>query len=643
MSLRHLVICIILLSGFIHRSIVLAQPSPDTIHLTEVKIFNQENFTRQAYSFSELDSVSLNQNMNVSLSDILARHSTIYIKSTGRGTLSTASFRGTNASHTRICWNGLPLNSPMLGQNDLSLIPGLFLDNVSLYHGGSSLIYTPGALGGVIALDNKPVWNDKNSFSIINEIASFGTYQTFGKLELKKNKWISISRAFYSHSDNDYPFYNRSVIPSVKQKLLNSQYSIYGFLQELYFRTQKDDLFSAKIWLQQADRNLPQPLSREGSEIKENQFDVNIRSVISWKHYGKNSELEISSGIFSDKIVYTISRPSDGNITLDSRSRENSFLNRADYSVNINQKTGLSTQVLYNLYNAGISEKISSAGYEAVRSELSIMAVLNREFGKRINAYILLRSDLIDKNFIPLMPSVGFSMKILNNKELYLKTNLSRNYKTPTLNDMCWIPGGNPKLKPEESYTADIALDFTRQTDLFIIKSGLTAYISRINDWILWTPTEYQYWAPQNLALVHSRGLEFSIKTSAEIQPVKILFQGNYILCKTTNSDGRQLIYIPVHNLNSWFGLTFKGYQFKCQLGYASRRYTQTEAEEPDSEIVLEPYMITDISLSKELSMQKFRLNINLSLANLFNKEYQAVLARPMPGRNYSLILGLLF
>jgi outer membrane receptor protein involved in Fe transport len=643
MSHRHSVIYVALLIGFIPRLTLLAQPAPDTIHLPEVKIFHQESFVKQVYSYSELDSVTLNQPLNNSLSDILSRHSTIYVKSTGRGTLSTVSFRGTDASHTRICWNGLTINSPMLGQTDLSLIPALFLDNVSLYHGGSSLINSPGGIGGVIALDNKPLWNDKNSFSIISEIASFGTYETFGRLELKKNKFILKSRAFYNYSDNDYQFYNRSVIPSKKQRLQNSQYSMYGYLQELYFRTKKDDVFSAKIWLQHADRNIPQPISREGSEIKENQSDGNIRSVFNWKHYGKKGELEITSGIISDKIIYTIAQPSDGNITLDSRSSENGFLNRADYSVKLNPKTGLSTQIIYNYYNASISEEISSEGYRAIRSELSVMTGINREFRNRFSTYFLLRSELINRDFIPLMPSTGLSMKILNNQELYLKTNLSRNYNAPGLNDLYWVPGGNPRLKPEESYTADIALDFNRLTDFFIFKSNITVYLSRINDWIIWSPTEYQYWAPENVAHVFSRGLEFRFKTITEINTVKIIFQGNYNLCKTTNSDNRQLIYIPVHNINSWGGLIFKGYQLNYQVSYISRRYTQTDSEESNSEITLEPYMITNISMGKELTMHKCRLNFNFSVENLFNKDYQVVLARPMPGRNYSLLLGISF
>jgi len=166
---------------------VRAQFIPDTIHIPEVKIFSQKHFTEQLYSFSELDSFTLNQNRSINLSDLLNQYSNVYIKSTGRGVLSTASFRGTDASHTKIYWNGLIINSQMLGQVDLTLIPSGFLDHVSLYHGGTSLVTGSGALGGIISLDNKPTWNNKNSFSISSELASFGTYQAFGKIEFKKN------------------------------------------------------------------------------------------------------------------------------------------------------------------------------------------------------------------------------------------------------------------------------------------------------------------------------------------------------------------------------------------------------------------------------------------------------------------------
>ena len=622
---------------------VRAQFIPDTIHIPEVKIFSQKHFTEQLYSFSELDSFTLNQNRSINLSDLLNQYSTVYIKSTGRGVLSTASFRGTDASHTKIYWNGLIINSQMLGQVDLTLIPSGFLDHVSLYHGGTSLVTGSGALGGIISLDNKPTWNNKNSFSISSELASFGTYQAFGKIEFKKNNWISNSRVFFNRSENNYPFYNQNVLPHENQRLKNSQYSKYGYLQELYYRTRANDLFSLKFWIQHADRNLPQPLSREGSEIKEFQSDGNIRSVFSWKHYGRAGEVDISSGLISDRINYVLAESLEEYVNIDSRSRENSLINRINYSLKINPKTITRFQILYNYYDVGIIEKIRSEGYNAVRSELSLMAGINRDIGKKLSTFFLIRTNLINKDLIPVMPSLGFALKLLNEKELYIKANLSRNYNVPRLNDLYWIPGGNPNLKSEESYTADLAIDLQLQNDLFLINSSITGYLSRINDWIIWKPTQYQYWAPENVALVFSRGAEFSLKTMTDFSNAKIIAQGNYNLCRTTESDNKQLIYIPVHSFNGYMGIVFDGYQLNYNIGYTGKRYTQTDNEQDNSETILKPYLLNDISVSKELRLKKIEMNLKFSIRNLLDKDYQVVLARPMPGRNYSITLGLSF
>ena len=40
--------------------------------------------------------------------------------------------------------------------------------------------------------------------------------------------------------------------------------------------------------------------------------------------------------------------------------------------------------------------------------------------------------------------TAGLEFKISEEKEYFLKGNLSRNSKVPDLNDLFWIPGGNP-------------------------------------------------------------------------------------------------------------------------------------------------------------------------------------------------------
>jgi iron complex outermembrane receptor protein len=499
-----------------------------------------------------------------------------------------------------------------------------------------------GAFGGIISLENQPDWNHKNSFSISSELASFGTYQVFGKLHLEKNNWISNSRVFFNYSDNDYPFYNTNVMPHETQRLKNGEYSKYGFLQELYYRIRTSDFLSVKLWLQHSDRNLPPPLSREGSDTKEFQTDGNIRSVITWKHYGKSGEVEISSGITSDRINYVAEDSWQENVNLDSRSKENSFINRINYSLKINPKTIARVQMLYNHYSVDITEIVHSQGYDAVRSEFSLMAGIDRNFAKRLNTYLLIRTDLVDKDFIPVMPSLGFALKLFPDKNLYLKSNLSRNYNIPGLNDLYWIPGGNPDLKPEENYTADLALDMQLQNDLFLINSSVTGYVSQINDWIIWKPTQYQYWAPENVALVFSRGIEFSLKTIMDFHVTKIIFQSNYNLSRTTN-ESKQLTYIPVHTFNMYSGVIYKGYQLYYSLNYTGKRYTQTDNEEENPESILDPYFLNDISVSKEFNLENIAIDLRFAIYNLFDKDYQVILSRPMPGRNYSVILTFSF
>jgi iron complex outermembrane receptor protein len=276
------------------------------------------------------------------------------------------------------------------------------------------------------------------------------------------------------------------------------------------------------------------------------------------------------------------------------------------------------------------------------------MTGINRNIGKRLSAFLLIRSDLVDRNFIPVMPSAGFALKLIPEKDLYLKSNLSRNYNVPSLNDLYWIPGGNPNLKPEESYTADLAIDLQTRNDLMLIQSAVTGYISHISNWIIWKPTQYQFWAPENIMLVFSRGVEFSFKSITDFHSAKIIVQANYNLSHTTNespvsevdeSRGKQLIYIPKHAFNLYTGIHYKGFQMNYSTGYTGKRYTHTDNEEDYFESILEPYFLCDISISKEIKMRKAVARFQFAVCNLFDKDYQVIMARPMPGRNYSCII----
>ena len=70
--------------------------------------------------------------------------------------------------------------------------------------------------------------------------------------------------------------------------------------------------------------------------------------------------------------------------------------------------------------------------------------------------FALLRSEWYDAALIPFIPSAGAEYNISGRYPTAIKINAARNYHKPTLNELYWIPGGNPGLKPEDGLTADI-------------------------------------------------------------------------------------------------------------------------------------------------------------------------------------------
>ena len=106
----------------------------DTIMLQSVEVIGDKETveTLKPLVARKLDTLVLQSKSTSSLSDLLIQHSPVFIKTYGPGGTSTASFRGTTASHTLVLWNGFQLNAPSLGQVDFSTIPVILADDVSL-------------------------------------------------------------------------------------------------------------------------------------------------------------------------------------------------------------------------------------------------------------------------------------------------------------------------------------------------------------------------------------------------------------------------------------------------------------------------------------------------------------------------------
>ncbi|MCK4749517.1 MAG: TonB-dependent receptor, partial [Bacteroidales bacterium] len=251
---------------------------------------------------------------------------------------------------------------------------------------------------------------------------------------------------------------------------------------------------------------------------------------------------------------------------------------------------------------------------------------------------------------LPVMPSAGFRYKVLTGKAFYLKGNLSRNYNLPSLNDLYWIPGGNPDLRPENSINGDLSLEFSRAGKQLVYHGSINGFATRVEDWILWKPGPYGHWEAENLALVFSRGMDLQLGSDMAMGNWLLTLKANYAYTRSTNegivrstdlSRGKQLIYIPVHSSNAFLNLARSGYFLNWSISYTGRRYTQPSNEENGYLDDLDPYTLQDLHLGKTWSIGQSNAALRFTVYNIFNISYQAVRSRPMPMRNYSLTLSL--
>ena len=112
-----------------------------TIEVEEIVVRSERSLRDIGVQKSIMSEAVLKENLSASMAEILAQNSTVFIKSSGRATLSTASLRGSAPSHTSVTWNGINLGNPMLGMVDFSMIPSYFVDGSEVFHGATSVSF----------------------------------------------------------------------------------------------------------------------------------------------------------------------------------------------------------------------------------------------------------------------------------------------------------------------------------------------------------------------------------------------------------------------------------------------------------------------------------------------------------------------
>ncbi len=621
----------------------------DTLQLNELEIISSIDDINSTIKKTTIDSIARKELKLSNIGELLASYTPVFVKSYGKGSLATVSFRGTGASHTKVLWEGFDINSPMLGQTDFSLLPGIFFDEVELYYGGSSLSKSSGALGGSVVLKSNGIHQIKNPVIIEQTIGSFSTYQSSIGINLKKSKLYSGTRIFRQSSKNNFKYYNNAILPTGQEMTQkNADFVNIGFTQQFSYQLNSKQNLTFITWNQWNNRNIPTIMANieKGGNQEEWQDDFFSKNILKWELNSTGINWKVVGAYFYDNMSYYLKTSNSLNTEISIIDSQNKI---ESYSLKANMSSEISNGLIIKTGIKLVHEKVNSNNYIDIKKRSLVDAFVSakKKLSHKFTAQALIRSEVSDIEFTPIMPMIGINYKPINSTDLHLRLVLSRNQNNPSLNDLYWYPGGNEELLPEISLDSELGIDYLFHINTNNIAVSSSIYASSVKNWIMWRRGDYTYLSPENIANVFARGIDLSVKTNGNIKFFTYSLFCEYAYTRSTNNSqeakrngtlNTQLLYVPIHSLVGYLNLGYRRFSATWNISYTGERNTSLNT---DDYFKVPSYLLNNVSIGKSLNIKNSDIYIRFKVINLFDIDYQEVLWRAMPGRNYEFSLSV--
>ena len=587
-------------------------------------------FDKLGRNVAVYDSSSLALLQSNSLSELLQTSGQLFIKDYGPGRLATPSVRGGSAAQTVVLWNGINIQSPMLGQVDLSLLPIQFVDEVSLDRRGGSAFWGTGAVSGIIQLKNKASFRPG---IVIKGGSNLGSFQhqkhQFG-LNYGRTNWNSQVSAFYHSAENDFTYLD---LNKEARRLTNSMLTQYGVSQNHHFLINSEHALSLNIWWQEAEREIPPTRVESSSAAKQN--DQSLRTILSWQFQKKKYQSEVKFAWLEEALDFV-----DPIARINSESKAQTAIGIWNLKWKLNANQLLEGD--FNFTHTQVKSSEYGQNPNQDRLALSLAYYLKNPLGKW-QFSMASRQEIVDGAFVPMNISTGFEWQV--SRLLKSRAAFSRNYRLPTFNDLYWSPGGNRDLEAESGWSGELGLEFQEKWSLNNLKIKSTVFNSQVNNWIIWIP-DGSIWTPKNIQQVWSRGWENQLEIQRKFTAGQVKLEAYYTYVRSTNQKtqstndaikGKQLIYVPKHQTGFGVQLNLNHWTFHYQQNLTGSVFTL-----PDNSNTIPAYSTGVFRLQKNWQWKKSNWNGHLAIRNLWNQEYEVVLHRPMPGRHYEIGLQII-
>ena len=614
-----------------------AQSIKDTT-LNEVKVHARHkvsNDTRindfsPGQKVTTIDSATLQQYQLQSMANLLSQQTPVFIKSYGFNGLATLNFRGSSAAQSQVLWNGVPIQNAALGIADVSTLPVLFMNKVNIVYGGSAALWGSGNVGGALLLENNaPVFDSiGKSLSLSGGMGSFSQYSGGLKGSISRKRWYFSANVFAQTALDNFSYTNSS---GAKVNMANSKLQSNAALLQAAYKISAQNVISLTAWYQQYDRQIPPALFETYSDKRE--IDGSLRLLADWHKKTDNNEWYAKSSFMGDEMNYSYEA-----VALHWDYITYQYYQEVGWKKQFHQYGQL---LLFTpLQIAWITQPDSNKSKQQDKVALA-GAYDFKHFNNRLDVAVNTRAELINEQsdttnskyiFLP-----GADASFAVTEWLGIRINAQRTYRTPTLNELYYYPGGNATLKPEQGWNEDAGYTVKFKLGKFSLYHDLSVYNRNIHDWIIWLGGAV--WTPHNIAEVHSRGVETENKLVYTTGNWKIHIGANtsYVLATTVTSYiyndgsvGKQIPYTPRYNGQVNIGFSYKRFYFNYNHTYTGYRFITSD----ESSYIL-PYQTGNVQLMYNTSIGGHSLQFIGQCNNIWNEQYQVVSDRPMPGINW--------
>jgi iron complex outermembrane receptor protein len=591
----------------------------DSLLLKEVTIYGlpEEKYLAGS-SIEKVDSSLQKTYSSNHLGEVLSYQLPIYFRNYGNGMISGISMRGTTPQHTAVLWNGININSFSLGQADFSILPMIAFDEIKVHEGGGSARFGSGAFGGTVLLNSTS--QQPNLLAIKQEVGSFGRFFSSVKASFKNNKLSSSTSLYRLQSKNDFP------IQGVDERQQHASFYQQGIVQNLQYDISANKSFGLHYWFHDADREIQPPVGKVNST--DEQQDRNHRLSLSYQQNTRLGLSRLTGGFVDDVIVYN-----------GSKSEILRWIASANHQYTFQKQW----HVQFNTEWNHIIGKIKEYGGEPQEDRMDVAGSVQKQV-KNHSFSFNLRQPFISRVHAPLLPYLGANIMLVDGakQKLILTANVSKNFRAPTFNERYWQSAGRVDLLPETSHAAEAGLSWNAG----IIKLTSKGFYQIIDQWIQWVPDGDGNYRPENIKQVKIRGSESSIELQGSVGVFSFFLKSSYqftrsTTSKTVSSDaasiGKQLIYTPLHTATSMLTTRMNNWSLNVFAQYSGKRFTEASNDELYS---LAPFVLVDISAGRKFMIKRSDFDVQFSIKNVFNTNYQLYAGRAMPGRYFNLQLN---